>query len=452
MHPSRLARGLQRLRRLGEQSLFRNSLYIMGTTVVTSLLGFVFWLIAARTLSATEVGRSAALVSAMVFVSVLTNLGLGQVFVSRLASRKAGPEWSRTVTTGLALAALASLLGGAIAALLLPILIPALKGGLHPAAFLLVPLGVVGVACSLVIDYACIAERRAKLSFTRNALAGVVRTGLVPLAGVVPFDGTTWILIVFDASFLLINVLALFRELPALGHDFRPTLTGWREELGQIRGLIAGHQSINLGSQASSYLLPVLVSARLGPEANAYFYTTFMLASALFFIAPAIGNALFAEGAHEPEQLGRDVRRAVRQVAMLAGPPALVLLVAGPLILGLFGPAYAEEGDTLLLILVAAAVLDSVYQLSLAVLRAEHLLRDAAISTWTMLIAAIGGTWLLLPPLGVEGAGVGWAAGKLVGVCLTGYFIRRDARGFGRGRHRPKAAAPGRASVPRRRR
>src|SRR5215213_8367309 len=82
MHPSRLAQGWQRLRRLGEQSLFRNSLYIMGTTVVTSLLGFAFWLIAARTLSATEVGRSAALISAMVFVSVLTNLGLGQGLVA----------------------------------------------------------------------------------------------------------------------------------------------------------------------------------------------------------------------------------------------------------------------------------------------------------------------------------------------------------------------------------
>jgi len=425
MHPSRLAQGWQRLRRLGGQSLFRNSLYIMGTTVVTSLLGFGFWLIAARTLSATEVGRSAALVSAMVFVSVLTNLGLGQVFVSRLTSRAAGREWSRTVTTGLALAALASLVGGAIAAVLLPTLIPALKGGLHTAAFLLVPLGVIGLACSLVIDYACIAERQAKLSFTRNTAAGVVRTGLIPFAGVVPFDGTTWILIVFDASFLLINGAALFRELPALGHDFRPTLAGWRQELGEMRGLIAGHQSINLGAQASSYLLPVLVAARLGPEENAYFYTTFMLASALFFIAPAIGNALFAEGAHEPERLGRDVRRAARQLAMLAGPPALVLVLAGPLILGFFGPEYAEEGDTLLLILIAAAAFDSVLQLSLAVLRVRHRLQDAALATWASLVVAIAGTWFLLPPLGLEGAGLGWALGKVVGVLVAGFFLLR---------------------------
>lgn len=425
MHASRLARGRLRLGRLLEQSLFRNSLYIMGTTAATSLLGFGFWLIAARTLSATEVGRSAALISAMLFVSVLTNLGLGQVFVSRLASREPGRDWSQTVTTGIALAAVTSLVGGAIAAVLLPTLIPSLKGGLSPATFLLLPFGVTGAACSLVIDYACIAERQAKLSFVRNVAAALLRIALIPLASVVPTDGTTWILAIWAGSFLLIDGVAFFHDLPKLGHDFRPTLGAWRTELVEIRGLIAGHQTINLGAQASTYLLPVLVSARLGPEQNAYFYTTFMVSSALFFIAPAIGNALFAEGRHEPENLGRDVRRAVRQVAMLAGPPALVLLLAGPLILGFFGPAYADEGESLLLILIAAAVFDSALQISLAVLRAKHRLQDAAIATWAMLVVAIGSTWFLLPPLGLEGAGLGWALGKVVGVVMTSAFILR---------------------------
>jgi O-antigen/teichoic acid export membrane protein len=425
MHDSRLARGRQRLRYLREQSLFRNSVYIMGTTAATSLLGFGFWLVAARTLSATEVGRSAALISAMLFVSVLTNLGLGQVFVSRLASRREGAEWSRTVTTGIALAAVTSLIGGVIAAVLLPTLIPTLRHGLSPATFLLLPLGVAGSACSLVIDYACIAERHAKLSFVRNVIAAVLRIALIPLASVVPIDGTTWILAVWAGSFLLIDVLALFRELPALGHHFRPTLAGWRTELSEIRGLIAGHQSINLGAQASSYLLPVLVAAQLGPEQNAYFYTTFMVASALFFIAPAIGNALFAEGAHEPERLGEDVRKAIRHTLTLAGPPALVLVVLGPFILGLFGPAYAEEGEPLLLILVAAAAFDSALQISLAVLRVKHRLQDAALATWATLIVAIPAAWFLLPPLGLEGAGIGWGLGKVVGVLLALAFLLR---------------------------
>src|SRR5262245_35758532 len=334
----------------------------MGTTAVTSLLGFGFWIVAARILSVEEVGRASALVSAMLFVAVFTNLGIGQVYVSRLASRSAGSEWSLTVSTGLAMVTGVSLVGGALAAILLPTLIPALKEGISAAVFLLLPVGVAAVACSLILDFACIAERHAKLAFVRNTVAAVLRVAAIGVAALGPL-GTTWLLAIWVGSFLLIDAFAITRTLHRLGHRFRLTLEGWRRELGQMRGLIAGHQTINLGAQASTYLLPVLVSAQLGVTDNAYFYTTFMLSSALFFIAPAISNALFAEGAHAPDRLGENLRRAIRYILLLAGPPALVLLVAGKPILGILGPEYAEEGATLLVILVGAAAFDSVLQL-----------------------------------------------------------------------------------------
>jgi O-antigen/teichoic acid export membrane protein len=364
----------------------------------------------------------------MLFVAVFTNLGIGQVFVSRLASRSEGQDWSLTVTTGIVLVAVVSLVGGAIAAVLLPALIPALKGGLGIGAFLLLPLGVVVSACSVVLDFAFIAERQARLAFLRNTVAAVLRVAAIGLAALGPLDGTTWILAIWVTSFLLIDVFAITRGLPSLAHRFRPTLASWRRELTEVRGLIAGHQAINLGAQASTYLLPVIVSARLGLVENAYFYTTFMLASALFFIAPAISNALFAEGAHAPERLGEDLRRAIRYILLLAGPPAAVLLVAGPLILEVFGQTYSEEGSTLLVILVGAAAFDSVLQLALAVLRVRHRLHEAAIATWLTLAIAIASSWLLLPPLGIDGAGLGWALGKVAGVCACLFYALRRVR------------------------
>ena len=168
----------------------------MGTTAVTSLLGFVFWIVAARRLSATEVGRAAALVSAMVFVSVFTNLGLGQVFVSRLASRAPGKDWSLTVTTGLALVAVVEPgrrrdRGGAAAD---PD--PGAEGRApDPAAFLLLPLGVAGVACSLVprlrLHRRAPREARLRPQHCRGGAADVAAIGWPPLG---PLDGTTWIL------------------------------------------------------------------------------------------------------------------------------------------------------------------------------------------------------------------------------------------------------------------
>ena len=113
------------------------------------------------------------------------------------------------------------------------------------------------------------------------------------------------------------------------------------------------------------------------------------------------------------------MRQAVRHIAMLAGPAALILIVAGPAILGVFGEAYAEEGETLLLILVGSALFDAGFQLCMAYLRIRGRLREAATATWVTLALTISATWLSAAAAGLEGAGVGWAAGKLAGLCVA---------------------------------
>jgi O-antigen/teichoic acid export membrane protein len=395
---------------------------------VPSVLGFAFWIIAARVLPSAEVGRAAALVSAMLLVSIVTNLGIGQVFISRLGSRAAGREWSLTVSTGLAVTAGVSLAGGVATAAILPALVPSLETGMGAWNFVLLPLGVAGAACSLVLDHACIAERQAKPALLRNTGGAIARLVLIGGAELVPVNGAVWILFTWTASFLIFDALAYTRILPALGRGFKPTLIGWRDELAAMRGLIAGHQSINLGAQAATYVLPLIVTAQLGPSENAYFYTTFLLANALFVIAPAISDSLFAEGAHHPANLDRDLRRAVRYILLLAGPPALVLIVAGQWILGVFGPQYADAGTTLLLVLVASSVFHVGLSLAVAVLRVRHQLHYGALATWVALVLSVGSAWLLLPPLGLEGAGIGWGIGKVGGTCVAIFFVVRRRR------------------------
>jgi O-antigen/teichoic acid export membrane protein len=195
-----------------------------------------------------------------------------------------------------------------------------------------------------------------------------------------------------------------------------------------MRRLIAGHQSINLGAQAATYLLPLVVSARLGVTETAVFYATFLLANAVLFVAPAISDALFAEGAHHPSRLGHDLRRAARHILTLAGPPALVLLVAGPWLLGLFGSEYADEGDTLLLVLVGSAVFAAGLSLAVAVLRVRGRLGEGALATVAALALAVGSSWLLLPSMGLVGAGVGYAIGQAGGMCLAALFVARGRR------------------------
>lgn len=416
------------LLKLQEDPLLRNGIYIMGITAVPSVLGFGFWVIASHGLAAAEVGRAAALVSAMLFVSIITNLGIGQVFITRLPSRDAGPAWSLTVTIGLLMVTVASLVFGAAAAVVVPLAVHSLRTGVAGFTWVLLPIGVASMANAFAIDHACIAERHARPAFVRNAVAAVVRLGLIALTAAVPFSGTDWIMITWVASLLAIDVFGVVVILPRLGHRFRPTLRGWRDELAAMRGLIAGHQAINLGAQLGSYLLPLVVAARLGASQNAYFYTTFLLANALFFIAPAISDSLFAEGAHSLAELYRGLRRACRYIPALAGAPAIALLFGGELILSAFGAKYAAAGTGLLRTLVATGVFAAGLALAVTVLRVEQRLGEGAIATMVALLVGTVSAWFLLPPLGLIGAGLGWGLGQVGGLCVAAAFLIRPRR------------------------
>jgi len=85
-----LRRREEQIRRLIGERLLQNGLYIMGTTVVTSVFGLVYWIVATHDLRSEEVGRGAALLSAVLLVSVFTNFGVGQLYISRLHSRADG--------------------------------------------------------------------------------------------------------------------------------------------------------------------------------------------------------------------------------------------------------------------------------------------------------------------------------------------------------------------------
>src|SRR5579871_1936691 len=51
--------------------------FLIGTSVVTSALGFVFWWVAARAYSPQIVGSAAASISAMLLLSNLSTFGVG---------------------------------------------------------------------------------------------------------------------------------------------------------------------------------------------------------------------------------------------------------------------------------------------------------------------------------------------------------------------------------------
>jgi O-antigen/teichoic acid export membrane protein len=452
-------------RALVRDSLARNSILIMASTVGTSGLGYLFWMLAARRLPSAAIGTATALISAATVLSMVANLGIGHMFIQRLPA--AGqPAWSRIVSAGLLVGTASTAVAASAAVAVLPRLAGnfAFLAGAAGAAGLIAT--AVALTASTLLDFVFVAHRASHGMLWRNlALAAGKLLALGGLTGL-GLRGPGAVVLAWTVPSVLVTAHTLRAALPRLRAGFRLRVAGVAAELGAVRRALTGHHLVNLAQAGPAAVLPVLVTARLGAAENAHFYVAWMTASVLFMVSPAVAAALYAErsnaGGGDAADAGRgnagggdaqrgnadggdaqrgnagggdaergkagggdagrgtaSLGRAALVVLVVTGAPALVLFVYGGRILSLFSPAYAT-GGTLLALLVLAAVPDAVTNLAVAHWRSLGNLGRCVRLNALMAAVCLGLTWLWLPAAGIEAAGLAWLAGQSLGALVVG--------------------------------
>lgn len=396
-------------------SLARNSLLLMATTAVNSALGYAFWVVVARTYPTRAVGLGAALISATTLVAMLSNLGASSTLIQVLPTRQAGRDWSRTFNACMGTAASTAFLVGVIALLFLPSLSPGLVVVRDPRYQVVIVVGAVLWTSSMVLDSTFVAERVAGKMLARNATAASLKLALVLCLVALGVRSSLGIISAWAMSTAGALLFGAFVLLPSLQRGFRVQIRGVAQEARRLIPPFVGHYFINVGGTLPMYLLPLFVTTRLSATANAYFYTTWLLCSVFYTVSPAVAAALFAEGSHAGWSLHRQARLSALLIAALLSLPVAVLLLGGKLILGFFGPGYAQHSYVLLVLLVVSAVPDAVTNIYVSVLRVEHRLRGAAVLNIAMGMATLVLAWNLLPKLGVAGAGLAWLVAQTAG-------------------------------------
>jgi len=408
--------------RLRQDSLLRNGAYNMGATIVTALLGYVYWVVAARAYQPRVVGSGAAIVSAMTLAALLANLGLGSALVVILPGRSNGPAWSHTLNAALILSLLSGAIVGGVVTVILPVLSAPLDTGADPSYTLLFIAGVALWTVSTTLDGAFVAERAAGHVLARGALFAVVKIPLLVTPLLQQGPSGKGILMSWVLS-TAISCVVGFVQLSRLGRGYRCTARGTAKEMRVLPRSLMGQHLINLGGSAPMYLLPLLVTARLSTTANAYFYTSWKVGSLFFMISPAVAVSLFAEGAHRPGVLPGQARRAGLMIAALLGPALLVFLPIAPMIMGLFGVEYARHGLTLLALLVLSAVPDALTNVYVSMLRVRGQVWRAAGLNVGMAVVALALAWVALPLLGIAGAGLVWLIAQVCGGVFVAIHI-----------------------------
>jgi O-antigen/teichoic acid export membrane protein len=406
-------------------SLVRNSLYLMTSTVVTAGLGYVFWIIAAHVFTSAQVGIGGAVISLCSTVALLTYLGSAATLIERLHSYERSPRWTAFLVRACAATSLVTALTTAVS---VPVVAHSRSYGTFFSAISPVLIAVVGAAAWTLVNLfsaAFIAARRADGLLSMQTLISMVKLMLVmPIAAA--RAGAVGIVGAWVASAVLGVVAGALWLLPRFGlgraedGSVSPQAVsdGARYSRAAI-GRLAGQHLTSVGGAVTPLLLPVLVVIRLGVTPNAYFYITWMIGGVFFMVSPSVASAAFAESVRAGADLPGVVTKAVRVIALVLLPAMVVMIAGGRLILRIFGESYATAGYGLLVLLAISAVPDAVSNIAVAVFRVTDRLGYSAALNCGILVATTAGSWLLMPRLGIAGVGAAWLGAQTLGAIAS---------------------------------
>jgi O-antigen/teichoic acid export membrane protein len=319
--------------------LARTSALLGINTLTAGGLGFLFWTIAARSLPAAEVGRASAYTAGIGLLVALAALGLPETLIrhlphSRTPRALVGRMAALSAGVG-ALAGVAFLAVPAAAAVPLPL-------GLPVAIGITVSLLLLGLANATLL-----AERRAPV-----IVAGSLATGIAKCAA---------LLFALDASGAVaaygVGALAGVAVAAAVAYRGLPRRAEGADGDGlPLRGYALSNWAGGAASLLPLALAPSLLLERGGPEAAAYAAIPLLLLTFLTLPPAVVARTLFAEASRHPERTGPLARRGL----VLAAAGSLCALAGAalfaPLVLSVFGEAYAAQGAPLLVLLAVASL------------------------------------------------------------------------------------------------
>lgn len=408
-----------------------NSGYIFATTLVGSVLGFVFWTAASHLCSPAQIGLGASLISAITLIAALGDMGLGVMLVRYSSSF--GREQIAFFNTLLLVVASCTLALTLVFIAGVPWWSPALNGMLASRSGLSIfVVGALAFASALFYDRLFIARQATRWMFWRSLLMHVSR--LILLLAFLRGLGATGLLAAVGLGALISLAVSVWAFSPR-------ALPGYHLRLTLNMAYLSGRMGYALGNHLSQLtwglpplIYPLLVAGMLGAEANAHFYTSWMVANLLFMIPLAVSTASFATASFATASSSAALHlgpfwRAMCLTLLGLLPVTMAFMLFTRPVMQLFGDSYSANYR--LLVLFLASVFP--YTINTFVITAYRLgshIRGLVCLSVSIAGLSLGLVAVLCGYLGLLGIGWGWLLAQTTGVLLAclGYLTSLRGR------------------------
>ncbi|MFE2824111.1 lipopolysaccharide biosynthesis protein [Streptomyces sp. NPDC059271] len=410
----------------GGSPLFRNAYALMLNTGISAVLGLGYWLIAARYYTESAVGQGSAAIAAMKLLAGVTAVTLTGALARFIPV--AGRATARLIFRTYAGSSVVVAVAAGIFLLTLNLWGPSyrfLHGPLHGTFFVL---AVVAWSLLTLQDGVLTGLRSALWVPVGNTVFSAVKLALlIGLAAAVPTSGVfvSWVAAI-ALSVVPLGILVFRRLVP---RHVKATETRTEPPtLKEIGRFLAGDYTGSLFSLAVVYLVPVIVASQVSSTDNAYFYITTTIGGTVNLLAINMGASLTVEGSHDPARLAANTRAALKRMARIMLPVCGLLFLGAPYILHVFGAGYAHAATPLLRWFAVGALLRVVMETYFAVLRAQSRTSGLAYLQGLLCLLVLGLTVILLPRMGLTGAGVAEISSLAVIVTIAAPRLFRIVR------------------------
>jgi O-antigen/teichoic acid export membrane protein len=388
--------------------LRNNALFFMAANASNNLIGFFFWTLAARLYTVEDIGKATALISAANLLILFAGLGMGIGVIRFLSEEK---NKTALINTAFTISEVTALILSLIFILGIGVWSPALA--FIYDNYLLIALFIIFAVFSVIqslLSFTFVAFGAARYSFYQSLIVGIKVIILIFLIHL----GITGVFASFALGPIIAVIVTYIIFLPAVypGYKFIPSFNG--TILDTILHFSLGNYFGECFKSLTGVLVPLIIINLLGAETNAYFYVAWMISGIFFMVSYSINYSLIAATAPHPEELRKQIVKALKFALLILIPAIIVVYFAGGFILSLFGKEYAQGGLDLLHILIISSIPVAVNEIYVAVYRMRKQIKPIILIYGFIALFSIGAGYILLKILGLTGIGIAWLSAHCI--------------------------------------
>jgi O-antigen/teichoic acid export membrane protein len=405
----------QRLKSIYANSLYRNAIYLMLNSAVQALLGFVFWILAARLYTAEAVGFASAALSAVSLLSCIAAFGFGMGLIRYLPD--AGVATKSLINSVFSANAISAVFISAIFIAGLGIWSPGLLFIRDQRIYMLFFVVFTAATCLAgMAPYSFIARKRSEFALIQSLIFMITKIILVVLLA--QFFAAFGIFTAVGIGYLIAIIVSVSVLLPRIVKGYFP-LPGIRIDLLKTIIKFSSFNYIaDIFGAAPALILPIMIVNILGAEQTAYFFITWSIASLLYAIGSSTSLSIFAEGSNNGQITTRHMWQSLKFILILLIPSIILMIFLADKLLLIFGKAYSAEGTQLLMMLALSALPLSINSIYFSRKKVEKDMKPVTCFTGLIAALTLALSYLLLPEFGLISAGISWLASQTLATII----------------------------------